>query len=109
MCKPAGRNGRLFAKRLTDEQAWRVTRAKSEAKYCLAIAIANGGVESMRTLISVSAQEMGELVAWAADEPKLTGRILAAVTFREAVLREFDRLAGSADAGTGGQPSAEKG
>jgi hypothetical protein len=87
------RNGRLFAKRLSVEKAWKFSRAKSEAAHCLAVATANGGVESMRALIAVSEQERAELLAWAADEPKLTGKILAAVTYRAQVLEEFNRLA----------------
>jgi len=46
----------------------------------------------MRSLIGINDAERAELLNWAAEEPGLTGRIISAITYRETVLREFDRL-----------------
>lgn len=76
--------------------AWSTPAARAEAKACVEIALSNGGLASMRALIAVSEKERGALFALAAGDPELVERIKKAVAFREAVLREFDRLATTA-------------
>ena len=93
---PATRNGRLFSKQLTDEEAWDCPTPRSEAFYCLRVARANGGVAAMREVIAVSEAERAELLSWAAADPSLTGKILAAVAFRGEVLEEFEKLLAAA-------------
>ena len=93
MGKSPERTGRIVTKQISLQQAWGRGSPRAEAAVCLKAALRNGGLASMRALIGVSEQERAELLAWAADEPKLVERIEQAVAFREAVLREFDKLA----------------
>lgn len=89
----AHRNGRELLKPMSMKDAWRTPSASAEARHCFAIAQANGGIEHMRELISVSRQERRELFAWAAGAPSLAVRIEKMLLFRDAVLFEFNRLA----------------
>jgi len=93
--------GNLFAERLTDEDAWRLPSPRAEAAACLRVALSNGGVEHMREVIAVSEGERAELLAWAAEEPTLTSRILGAVSYREEVLAEFDELVAAENLASG--------
>src|SRR5262245_12628398 len=83
---------KLFAQQLTHEAAWSWPSPKAEAAACLRVALSNGGIPAMRELIAVSEFERAELLAWAAEEPTLTSKILAAVAYREEVLAEFKKL-----------------
>ena len=58
------------------------------------VAHANGGVQSMRALISVSAQERLELGIRMKEQPELAARITESIRYREQVLAEFERMAG---------------
>ena len=88
------RNGRAFLAPLSDREAWKLQPSpKQEARGCLETAKKNGGIRAMREVISIWPKERAELDAWiAAEEPELAIRILAAVSYRERVLEEFDEL-----------------
>jgi hypothetical protein len=92
------RNGRIVNKPIGSAGAWREPSPRIEAKACVRVALANGGLEAMRKLIAVSAQEKANLLSWATGDPQLVSRIEQAVTYREQVLEEFNRLAANAPA-----------
>lgn len=98
MCNSSHRNGRICVKPMGVGVAWQSPSPKAEARECVKIALSNGGLAAMRALIAVSEQEKADLLAWAGDDPKLGEKIERAVAFREAVLREFDRISSAVPA-----------
>ena len=82
------------AEPVTIAEAWHQRPSpRQEAAACLRVAIATGGVEAMRALISVSDREKSERRIWTEEQPELAAGITEPILYREAVLHEFDAAA----------------
>jgi phage protein U len=75
-------------------EAWRWPASpRKEARQLVQMLGRNGDdIRSLRALICITDGERAKLRAWADEEPELVSGIEQAIAFRDAVLREFDRL-----------------
>jgi hypothetical protein len=83
--------------RKKEADLWRVGSPKEEARELYKMLGRNGdSADSLRRLISVTTAEEVELRDWAASSsPRVAVGIEHMLTFRNAVLAEFDRLVGN--------------
>jgi len=72
-------------------ESWYLPHPAAEARSMLGL-VPRLGVAAVRNLILISGKEETELREWAKSEPLLSDHIKAAIRFRKAVLRHFDKL-----------------